>query len=513
MTLRLRIAATAAAAVAAVVVVIALAVYLAVRSDLRGEVDRVLTEQAQPLAIEPSGVAATGAGGLITSTQLPRAKPAPAGAPKILKQAGQGLVGGPAAGASVSGVAGLPGPVSAAITQGPPQPFTGAGGYIQFLQPDGSVAKSENEVALASIPLTGTARTIAAGGSGLDLADVHVQGQHMRVLTLGVGPGGAVQLAQPLTEVDHELSNLVVILLGVGGGGILAAALLGGLVARSALAPIARFTRRTEDLASTRDTSQRLEVGGRDELARLAVSFNRTLDELEGSVDAQRQLVADASHELRTPIGSLRANVQVLEQADRLPPAERESLRRDLVDELDELTGLVADLVELARGAEPSPALDDVRLDELVVGAVARAARRAGDVSFDVRVEPTLVSGDAGRIDRAVANLLENAVKWSPPGGGVVDVWLRDGVLAVRDRGPGFADADLPNVFARFYRSSVARGKPGSGLGLAIVKQAAESHGGGVEAANAPGGGARVAVSFGAPTHVLRSPDAPLTPA
>lgn len=511
MTLRLRIAATAAAAVSAVVVVIALAVYLAVRSDLRGEVDRVLTEQAQPLAIEGPTVDGTRAGGLITSKQLPGAKLVPAETPKVFQQAGQSGPRGPA-GASVSGVAGLPGPVSVAITQGPPQPFTGAGGYIQFLQPDGSVAKSANEVALTSIPLTGAARTIAAGGTGRDLADVHVQGQHMRVLTLGVGPGGAVQVAQPLTEVDHELSNLVVILLGVGGGGILAAALLGGLVARSALAPIARFTRRTEDLTTTADTSHRLEVGGRDELARLARSFNRTLDELEGSVDAQRQLVADASHELRTPIASLRANVQVLEQSERLQPAERESLRQDVVDELDELTGLVADLVELARGAEPSALLDDVRLDELVVAAVARAERCAGSVSFDVWVEPTLVSGDAGRIDRAVANLLENAVKWSPPGG-VVDVALRGGALAVRDRGPGFADADLPSVFARFYRSSAARGKPGSGLGLAIVKQAAESHGGRVEAANAADGGGLVTASFGAPTLVLRSSDVGLTPA
>jgi two-component system sensor histidine kinase MprB len=155
---------------------------------------------------------------------------------------------------------------------------------------------------------------------------------------------------------------------------------------------------------------------------------------------------------------------------------------------------------------------DDVRLDEVVAAAVARAERRAVGARFRVEVEPTLASGDAPRIDRAVANLLENAVKWSPPGG-VVDVTLRGGVLTVRDRGPGFAEADLPHVFARFYRSSCARGKPGSGLGLAIVKQAAVSHGGRVEAANAPDGGASVAVTFGTPTHVLRSADVGLTPA
>jgi two-component system, OmpR family, sensor histidine kinase MprB len=288
---------------------------------------------------------------------------------------------------------------------------------------------------------------------------------------------------------------------------------LGAVVARTALAPIARFTRRTEGLVASVEGTQRLEAGGRDELGRLARSFNRTLDELERSVRAQRQLVADASHELRTPITSLRANIQVLEQADRLGQAERESLRRDVIAELDELTGLVGDLVELARGTQlGGGAPDDVRLDEIVRAAVVRAERRAGSVTFSVDVEPTLVTGDARRIDRAVANLLDNAVKWSPPGG-PVETSLREGLVTVRDHGQGFAEHDLPDVFARFYRADGARGKPGSGLGLAIVKQAAEAHGGRVAAANAPGGGACVTASFGPPTRLLQSADARLTPA
>jgi two-component system sensor histidine kinase MprB len=501
MTLRLRMAATAAGAVTAVVVAIAVVVYLAVRSDLRGEVDRVLAEQAQPLSISASGVVPRPVG--VGTGGVPPGLPAP----------GKQVILTAPPGAGVSGK--LPAPqiaVGTAIAQGPPQPFTGAGGYIQFLRPDASVAKSANEGSLPSIPPSAAARAIAARGSGRDLIDVRVGGEHMRVLTIGAGPGGALQLARPLAEVDHELSNLVAILLVVGGAGILAAALLGAVVARTALAPIARFTRRTEGLAASAEATQRLEVDGRDELARLARSFNRTLDELERSVQAQRQLVADASHELRTPIASLRANIQVLEQAELLPAAERESLRLDVLDELDELTGLVSDLVELARGAEPSAALDEVRLDELVRAAVTRAQRRCEHVSFDLEIEPALVNGDAPRIDRAVANLLDNALKWSPPGA-TVDVTLRAGVLSVRDRGPGFADGDLPNVFARFYRADGARGKPGSGLGLAIVKQAAEAHGGAVEAANAASGGALVAVTFGPPTQLLRSPDAGLTPA
>jgi two-component system sensor histidine kinase MprB len=486
-TLRLRMAAIAAGAVTVVVAVIAVVVYLAVRSDLRGEVDHVLEQQAAPLAVTTvtSSAFAPNAGGLAA-----------------------GLVTGVGAGVAAPKIAGkLPGAplaVGVAITDGPPQPFTGAGGYIQFLQGDGGVVKSVNEGSLPHIPPTGTARAIAARGSGRELIDTYVDGEHMRLLTLGVGPGGAVQLAQPLAAVDRELSNLVVILLLVGCGGILAAAVLGAVVARAALAPIARFTRRTEGLAAAAEGTQRLEVVGRDELARLARSFNRTLDDLERSVAAQRQLVADASHELRTPITSLRANIQVLEQADRLGAGERRALREDVIAELDELTGLVSDLVELARGTDPAGAgpADDVRLDELVQAAVARAARRAGSISMRVDVEPTLVNGDARRIDRALANMLDNAVKWSPPGA-AIETTLRGGAVTVRDHGPGFAERDLADVFARFYRADDARGKPGSGLGLAIVKQAAEAHGG--------HGGACVTASFGLPTRLLQPADTGLT--
>jgi two-component system sensor histidine kinase MprB len=239
-----------------------------------------------------------------------------------------------------------------------------------------------------------------------------------------------------------------------------------------------------------------MDVERDDELGRLAVSFNTTLDALERSVEAQRQLVADASHELRTPIASLRANIQVLEDEDRLSPGDRAALRADIVAELDELTALVADVVELARGAKPEQAHDDVRLDLIVSEQVDRAQRRAGaDASFQAQVEPTVVTGEPERISRAVSNLLDNARRWSPPGG-IVEVALRDGTLTVRDHGPGFDADDLPRIFERFYRSDRARAMPGSGLGLAIVRQAAEAHGGSADAENAPGGGALVRVQF-----------------
>ena len=207
--------------------------------------------------------------------------------------------------------------------------------------------------------------------------------------------------------------------------------------------------------------------------------------------------MADASHELRTPIASLRANIQVLQDAELLPEADRESLRADIIAELDELTALVGDVVELARGSKPSDVVDDVRIDQIVRALVERAERRAGDgVAFRSALQPTVVSGEPERISRAISNLIGNAHKWSPPGG-LIEIDLTDGTLTVRDHGQGFDEADLPHVFDRFYRADSARGMPGSGLGLAIVRQAAEAHGGWVSAANAPDGGAVVTVAFG----------------
>jgi two-component system sensor histidine kinase MprB len=337
---------------------------------------------------------------------------------------------------------------------------------------------------------------IAQRGSGRALTDRTVKGTRLRVLTLGTGTSGAVLIARPLTEVEHEMSRVLLILLIVGAIGIAIAAALGALVARAALAPIARFTRRTETLAGGLDLSQRLPEGGRDELARLAGSFNATLDALEHSLAAQRNLIADASHELRTPIASLRANIQVLAEAERLPPDDQASLRADIVGELDELTRLVGDVVELARGTGSKGVVEDVRLEEIVRDAVQRTQRRS-NLHFQVQLEPAIVRGEADRVDRAVSNLLDNARKWSPAGE-PIEVDLHEGVLTVRDHGPGFEEADLPHVFERFYRADRARKLPGSGLGLAIVRQAAEAHHGYVKAENAPGGGALVQVSFGA---------------
>ena len=447
MSLRTRIAAVAGVAVAVTVIAAAVFVYFAVRSSLRGEVEDALVERADAPAPPPLGGR--------------RPVPPPPGFGRPPREEALG----------------------------------GAGGFVQRISPAGDVERPPG--AEGEIPVKPFAREIAESGEGRDIRDVTVDDIHLMVLTEGVGPAGAVQVARPLTEVDNVLDEVLVVLIVVGAAGIALAALLGALVARAALEPISRFTRRTEAIAAEPDVTERMEVVGRDELARLAQSFNTTLDSLEQAVESQRQLVADASHELRTPIASLRANIQTLEEAERLPSAELAALRADIVAELDELTVLVADIVELARGKRRSEALDDVQLDELVEEVVERARRRTNsNVTFETDLEPTLVRGEADRIARAVSNLLDNASKWSPDGG-MVEVGLHAGTLTVRDHGPGFEEADLSHVFDRFYRAKAARGMPGSGLGLAIVRQIAEVHGGTAEAANAPGGGGLMRVRFG----------------
>jgi two-component system, OmpR family, sensor histidine kinase MprB len=460
LSLRVRIAAVASLCVALAVLAAAIGLYVAVRSDLRGEIDSGLRSRAHGIA-----------------TLVSARKDRPFSYP------GGGVPPGPAPGRS------FPGRVQ-------PAPFGAASGYVELIDARGKVFVPGGQGAASSRILPSAQdRRIAMTGSGSGLSDRRVAGTELRVLTVATGHDTALLIARPLSEVEHELSHLLLILILIGGGGIALAAVIGMFVARTALAPIARFTRDTEELTGRMDLSRRLEVRGRDELARLAESFNGTLDELERSVEAQRHLVADASHELRTPIASLRANIQVLGEAERLPAGEQESLRADVVAELDELTALVGDLVELARGSDPPDAREDVRLDELVEAAV-QSARRRGRLDFSLDVEPTLVSGRSERIGRAVSNLLDNARKWSPEQGRV-EVELKDGVLSVRDHGPGFEEQDLPHVFDRFYRAPGARGLPGSGLGLAIVRQAAEAGGGFAEAANAPGGGALLRVGFG----------------
>ena len=307
----------------------------------------------------------------------------------------------------------------------------------------------------------------------------------------------AFVLAQSIEDTEATLRSLGTVLLIMAVSGVVLAAYTGFLVARQGLRPVERLTKAAEHVAKTGELRP-IHVKGEDELARLGGSFNAMLATVERSHDRQRRLVADAGHELRTPLTSLRTNLDLLAQAQTrggLSDEDKSELLADVSAQVEELTGLVSDLVELARDDAEKAEDRSVDMADIIANAVERARRRAPEVNFDVRTRPWTVHGDARSLERAVLNLLDNAGKWSPAGG-TVTVRLSDGVISVADEGPGISEADLPFVFERFYRSDESRTMPGSGLGLAIVRQAAERHRGSVTADRAPQGGALMRLSL-----------------
>ncbi len=303
-------------------------------------------------------------------------------------------------------------------------------------------------------------------------------------------------LARPLNSVDSILSSPRLILFLVLLGGVVVAGLLGRIASRRVLRPLNEVAATAEHIGETDDLSQRLRVHADDEVGQLATRFNTMLDRLQRSraaldesVRAQRQLVADASHELRTPVTSLRTNIEILLETPDLEPLERREMLRDVVEQSEELSTLVNDLIELARGDEPGADAEDVRLDRIVAQCLERARRNAPTLHFSADLVPARLDGVAERLERAVNNLLDNASRHSPPRG-TIEVHAGPDGVTVRDHGSGVAEEDLPYLFDRFYRGTNSRGRQGSGLGLAIVRQVTEQHGGHASVANAPDGGA-----------------------
>ncbi|HWL32699.1 MAG TPA: HAMP domain-containing sensor histidine kinase [Gaiellaceae bacterium] len=434
MSFRTRLTLAAAAAVAVAIVVASAVTYALVRNELRAQVDQTLQERAATLRI------------------------------------------------------GVGGPPGAEVLRLPPEPFGGAAVVAQVVSADGQVISAPD--ATAEIPVT-TKTLRAARGEIKEpfYEDAHASGTHLRVLNLPAGERGfTLQVGRSLEEVDQALGTIRRWLLAIALVGIALAAALGLVVARAVLAPVQRLTRTAEEVSETRDLSRRIDAGGTDELSRLATTFNTMLGALEDSARAQRQLVSDASHELRTPLTSLRTNIEVLARDEALPPGDREQLLRDVTEQLTEMTALIAELVELARGDQVPNEPEAVRLDLVTADAIERTRRNRPGVSFRADLDESLIRGVPATVERAVSNLLDNAAKWSPPGG-EIEVSVRGGELTVRDHGPGIDEADLPFIFDRFYRAPSARGLPGSGLGLAIVRQVAEAHGGTVVADRAEGGG------------------------
>jgi two-component system sensor histidine kinase MprB len=435
MSFRTRLALVAAGAVALAVVAASAVVFVVVKNQLRGQVDDTLRSRATAVEHSPF---------------TPHPEQGPSGKPYL--DLGPGI----------------------------PRDTWG-----QAVSPTGAMLRTFNSP--VALPVDRRARDAARGRGHEYFSDAAVNGRDYRVLTIPLS-GGALQIARDLTEVNRTLHRVGILLILIALGGIGVAAGLGLIVARAALAPVRRLTETTEHVTETGDLSQRIEATGQDELSRLAASFNTMLGALEESSRAQRQLVADASHELRTPLTSLRTNIEVLAGERTLAPLERERLLSDVIEQLGEMTTLIAELIELARAEQHPEEAQDVRLDLIVADAVERARRNRPNVTFTTDFQESMVHGAPSTIERAVANLLDNAAKWSPPGGRV-EAAVRGGEVTVRDHGPGIAEEDLPYVFDRFYRASAARGLPGSGLGLAIVKQVAEAHGGTVVAERPEDGG------------------------
>ena len=376
--------------------------------------------------------------------------------------------------------------------QTPPPSLGGPGGYAQLVRPNGNAIEL-GPAGGPPLPVTGetlaTANGQSGGGSPITASTACTCGSSPRPL----GTIGAVQVARSLSDADRVLERLRTVLVALVAVGTALAAGLSRLFSRRVIAPVTELTEAAEHIEATGDLGRRVDAGGDDEVGRMAARFNAMLARLQASQAQQRQLVADASHELRTPVTSLRTNVEVLRDAPAMDDADRHALLDDVVEQAEELGNLVADLIALARDGETPPATEDVRLDELVAEAVVRARRHAPAVSFTLRTEPCLVSAAPDRIGRAINNLLDNAAQHADR----VEVTVSaEGVVAVRDHGPGVPPEDVPLVFDRFYRGATARGRSGSGLGLAIVRQVAESHGGSVRVESPEGGGARFVLAL-----------------
>ncbi len=491
MSFRRRITFVSAAAVAVAVVLASLLTYLLTSHQLHSQVDSQLNSRADSLTFIARNPSRRSRGSLLDLIKG--------------QDADQGSAQSATTAQGVSPLGNLP-PRPGQVRGN--QQLVDSHGHILF--------RSSGNVTL---PVDARTRALASYAGKRYFTDAEVNGLHVRILAEHIAPGRAVQVAQQLTEVDNLLSRLRLLLALLDIGGIALAALLGRLVAGAAVLPLKRLTQATEHVALTQDLSGRIQPVGEDEIGRLATSFNamldaleRSMDALDASVHAQRALVADASHELRTPVTSLRTNIEILQQAEDMDSGERARLLNDVVEQIEELTLLMNDLIDLARGEEPRANAEDLRLD-LVVGEVVNRARKSTpSTPLHVQLEPTVLVGVPARVQRAISNLIDNAVKYSPPGE-PVEIRLHGQELTVRDHGPGIAAEDLPHVFDRFYRGAEARSRPGSGLGLAIVRQVADQHGGSVAAEAAPGGGTlmRLRLPGAEPVTEQRDEPDPLT--
>ncbi|WP_221348322.1 sensor histidine kinase [Streptomyces beigongshangae] len=397
--------------------------------------------------------------------------------------------------------------------------------YGQLVRSDGTYCVLSGSA--GSVKVTGDDRSVAEDpvfGDGNYRDGRDTEGGSVRVLTVPVvvGPeqsvveNTALLIALPLSDTENTLDDLALLLLLVSGIGVVGAGAAGLAVARAGLRPVDHLTEAVEHVARTEDLTIRIPVqdDSEDEIARLSRSFNSMTSSLASSRELQQQLIADAGHELRTPLTSLRTNVELLARSEdtgrAIPPGDRKALIASVKAQMTELAALIGDLQTLSRSDADTPAgrVQVVPLQDTVEAALRRARLRGPELTITADVHPWFVRAEPTALERALVNILDNAVKFSPAGG-TVDVALKDGELTVRDHGPGIPADELPHVFDRFWRSPGARALPGSGLGLSIVARTVQQSGGEVALGPAEGGGTVVTVRLpGAPVP----PPAPAPP-
>jgi len=378
----------------------------------------------------------------------------------------------------------------------------------QLVAPDGAITPC----LLSGVQLRADADVLAqARASGrkiLQTQQLDPTGDRLRVVTFVWHDGTVLQIARDLDEAEGALHGLRNRLIEVTLGGVALAALAGWLIARRIVRPVTNLRDAAESIARTQDLTTPI-PGSRsaDEVGSLSQSFTTMVDALATSRRQQQRLIADASHEMRTPLTSLRTNIELLEHFDRLGPIDRKDTLEAVQVDVGELTYLLTELVELAtdRASSEEP-VEPVELGDLVTDVISRASRRSSrEITVVSEGEARSIDGRPRMLERAISNLVDNAVKYSPSGT-PIEVALAGGRVEVRDRGPGIPEADLPHVFERFYRATEARSAAGTGLGLAIVEQIVERHGGRAWATNRPGGGA--AVGFEVPVGPAAVPAA-----
>jgi two-component system, OmpR family, sensor histidine kinase MprB len=363
-------------------------------------------------------------------------------------------------------------------------------GYeAQIVTPDGTVSETTFERAVSTSDLVATAASVSGRPGASAYATVGVDGQDYRVRTVGI-PRGAYQVARSLEETDRILRGLRVrtIALALIVAGIAAA--VGVWIANSVTGPLRRLTAAAEHVGTTGRLDAPVGTSGNDEVGRLSAAFDRMLGALASSREQQRRLVQDAGHELRTPLTSIRTNLDVMRRHPDLAPDDRQAVVEDVHAEVEQLTGLVNEIVAVSIGDVVDEPREQLDLAELATDVAARYERRSGR-EIVVVAQPTPVLAQKAAVQRALSCLLDNATKFDPSGA-PIEVSVGNGGIAVADRGMGIPDSELALVFERFHRADEARSMPGSGLGLSIVRDVAARHGGSVFARNRDGGGAVV---------------------